>query len=73
MNTKQRVGEEMRRGRRGEGDDGPDNDCKTRDPQVWKRGRCMTLSDREMNGGMRYSLDLLIKGILTSFEIWITC
>jgi len=33
----------------------------------------MTLSDREMNGGMRYSLDLLIKGILTSFEIWITC
>lgn len=62
----------MRRGR-GEGDDSPDNDCETRDLQVWKRGRCMTLSDREMNGGMRYSLDLLIKGILTSFEIWITC
>jgi hypothetical protein len=33
----------------------------------------MTQSDRGMNGGLGQSVDLLIKGILTSFEMWITC
>jgi hypothetical protein len=60
-----------------EGDDGdtPDNDSASRARFVpcEIRIKSMTPSDRRINGGVGSSVDLVMKGLLTSLERWITC